>query len=196
MSRITRCTFIVIFLFLCFLFNISIAENAKPRCLVAIEGLIGFGKAKLKEKGNYHLIPIIFDFDFDLKPLFKKTGISWPGLLQFQLEPFINIVSRPDNNVELGNAFMLKIGILPETSKFQPYAKAGIGLLYMSQHTPEQSTQFNFFEQGGIGAHYFFNPNTAFTAECRIRHVSNAGIKHPNHGINTLFFLIGTTHKF
>lgn len=196
MNRITKITFIVTFLILCFLFNICMAEEAKPKCLTAIEGLIGFGKAKLKEKGNYYLTPLMFDFDFDLKPFLKKRGFSPPGLFQFQLEPFMCIVSKPDANVELGNAFMFKVGVLPETAKFQPYAKAGVGMLYMSQHTREQATQFNFLEQGGIGAHYFFNKNMAFTAECRIRHLSNAGIKQPNHGVNTLLFVLGTTYKF
>ena len=196
MHRITKSTFIVTPLVLCLLFNICMAGPAKPKYLAGIEGFIGFAKAKLREKGNYFLTPLIFDFDFDLKPFFKKRGFSLPGLFQFQLEPFMCIVSKPNTNIEAGNAFMFKVGILPETAKFQPYGKIGVGMLYLSQRTREQSTQFNFLEQGGIGAHYFFNKNTAFTAECRFRHLSNSGIKRPNSGINTLFFVVGTTYKF
>ena len=66
----------------------------------------------------------------------------------------------------------------------------------MSQHSREQSTQFNFEEQGGLGAHYFLKKNIAINGECRIRHVSNAGIDQPNHGINSLFFLLGATYQF
>jgi predicted porin len=69
-------------------------------------------------------------------------------------------------------------------------------MVYMTNHTPEQSTQFNFISSGGFGAHYFFTKNTALTLEGRIRHLSNAGIKQPNHGINTYLALAGIAYKY
>jgi opacity protein-like surface antigen len=69
-------------------------------------------------------------------------------------------------------------------------------MLYMTQHTLEQGTQFNFLEQGAAGAHYYLNNNLAITADYRFRHVSNAGIDEPNGGINTSFFLLGATYRF
>jgi predicted porin len=66
----------------------------------------------------------------------------------------------------------------------------------MTQHTREQSTQFNFTEQTGIGIHYFFRKNTAFTLQGRYRHLSNASIKHPNTGINTQFVIAGFSYQF
>jgi hypothetical protein len=74
--------------------------------------------------------------------------------------------------------------------------KAGAGMVYMTQHTQEQATQFNFIEQGGIGMHYFFRKNTAFTIEGRLRHLSNSGTKHPNQGINTYLAVYGVTYRF
>jgi predicted porin len=88
------------------------------------------------------------------------------------------------------------MGLVPETWKFQPYFKLGAGLLYMTLHTREQSTQFNFTEQCALGIHYYFTKNTAFTLEGRWRHLSNSGIKHPNHGINTCFINTGVSYKF
>jgi hypothetical protein len=196
MNKIKKSSLIVAVLALFFSCNICLAEEARPRCLKAVEMLTGFGRAKLHGKGNYYLAPFIFDFDFDLVPTVEKWGLKLPGLFQFQLEPFISAVYRPDANVEIGNAFMLKLGVLPETFKFQPYIKAGVGMLYMTQHTREQSTQFNFLEQGAVGAHYFFSKKIALTMDCRFRHVSNASIKHPNHGINTLYYLLGATYEF
>lgn len=172
------------------------AQEAPPRSLKSIELLSGFGKSRLRDKGNYYLTPIIFDLDFDLNPILKNKGINLPGLFEFQLEPFFSIANKPHSNIEVGNTFILKIGVLPETFKFQPYAKVGPGFLYMTQHTHEQATQFNFLEQGGIGWHYFFNHNFALTGEWRIRHVSNAGIKLPNKGINGRFYLLGVTYRF
>lgn len=172
------------------------AQQDKPKMLKGIEFLTGFGVAKLRQQSTYHVTPFFVDFDFDLKPLTKKISFNPPSLLQFVLEPFVSYVSSPDNNAEIGNNFLIKIGFLPETSKFQPYFKGGVGLIYMTQHTREQSTQFNFNEYAGVGAHYFFRKNIALTLEYRFRHISNAGISRPNTGINTHLGDCGISYLF
>jgi predicted porin len=48
----------------------------------------------------------------------------------------------------------------------------------------------------GLGLHYFFSKNTAFTMEGRYRHLSNADIKRPKTGINSYFILIGLSYLF
>ncbi len=176
--------------------QLSRAEEPKPKCLEAIELLTGFGWNKLHGKSNYNLFPILAAFDFNLKPLAKKINFNPKQLLQFQVEPFLTFVSSPDSNIETGSNFFIKIGLLPETSKLQPYAKVGAGIIYISEHTGEQSTQFNFTETAGLGLHYFLSKNIAFTLEYRYRHLSNAAIKEPNHGINTQFSLAGLTYRF
>lgn len=172
-------------------------DVAPERWLKAVELLTGYGRASLK--GNqpaYELYPINLAFDFDLKPLLHKANLNYAPLFEFQLEPFVSPVSSPNANVEAGMAFMLKAGILPETWQFQPYIKGGVGMLYMSQHTLEQGTQFNFLEQGCAGAHYYLDRHWAITGEFRFRHVSNSGIDEPNAGINTMFYLLGATYQF
>lgn len=176
--------------------NISHAEKTKPKSLEAVEFLTGFGWGKLRVKQNYNLYPLIADFDFNLKPLIKKLNINPAQLLQFQIEPFISPVSSPNSNIEIGTSFFFKMGLLPQSSKFQPYAKIGAGMVYMSQHTREQGTQFNFIDQAALGMHYFFRKNTAFTLEGRFRHLSNAGIGGPNSGVNTYFVLTGISCQF
>ncbi len=172
------------------------AQKEKLKCLEAVEFLTGFGWGKLRHKEDYHLAPFIVAFDFNLKPLTKKFNFNPSSLLQFQVEPFISFISSPDNNVETGTSFLLKMGLLPQTSKFQPFIFAGLGMVYMTQHTLEQSTQFNFTQQGGVGVHYFIRKNIALTLEGRYRHLSNAGIDHPNTGINTQFVLAGISYQF
>jgi len=176
--------------------DIALAQEEKPKYLEGVEFFTGFGWGKLRRKGDYHLTPFIVDFDFNLKPLIRKLNFNPSQLLQFQIEPFISFASQPNTNVEIGTSFLLKIGILPQTSKFQPFILAGPGVVYMTQHTREQSTQFNFTEQAGIGMHYFFRKNIAFTLEGRFRHLSNSGIKHPNLGINTQFVIAGISYQF
>lgn len=173
------------------------AVTAPPKCLEGMEFYTGFGWGKLvRAKRNLNIIPFIVDFDFNLKPLIQKLKLKPQQLVQFQLEPFLSGISSPEGGMETGLSFLFKMGVLPETAKFQPYIKAGVGMVYMSLHTNEQGTQFNFIDQGGIGMHYFFRKNIAFNLEGRIRHLSNAGIDQPNHGINSYFVLTGLTYEF
>lgn len=171
-------------------------QEEKTKCLEGIEFFTGFGWGKLRHQENYRLVPFMVDFDFNLKPLAQKFNFNPSSLLQFQIEPFISYISNPRNNVEAGTSFLLKAGFLPQTSKFQPFILAGVGMVYMTQHTRSQSTQFNFVEQAGLGMHYFFKKNTALTLQGRLRHLSNAGIRYPNTGINTYFVLTGISYQF
>jgi len=177
-------------------FPFALLTAQENKTLEGIEFLTGFAWGKLKEKGNYYLFPLKIFFDFNLKNLTQKIGFHPRPLLQFQVEPFINFVSQPKQNLETGISFWFKMGILPETSRFQPYFKLGTGIVYLTQHTREQATQFNFTEQAFLGMHYYFNKNTAFTLEGGIRHLSNASLKSPNHGINSYAVLTGITYNF
>jgi len=172
------------------------AEANKPEPLQAIEFLSGFSKAKLHLKEDYRFVPLVVDLDFNLKKLTNSLADNYPGLLQFQLEPYLAPVYQPNPNLEFGLGFIFKVGLLPETGKLQPYLKAGPGMAYMTQHTIEQGTQFNFFEYGSFGFHYFFRKNLAFTLEYRFRHLSNCSVGHPNQGINSQFALAGLAYQF
>ena len=176
--------------------NPCLAQEARPRSFYGVEALSGWGQASLKTKQDYHFIPFIVDFDFDLKKLNQGLKYNYPGLLQFQIEPVFSLVLQPNHNMELGNTFALKAGILPEDFTFQPYIKCGVGGIHLTQHIPEQSTQLNFTEHVGAGASYFFDEKTALNCEVRFRHVSNGGIKSPNKGIGSYVTLMGMTRKF
>ena len=183
--------------FIFFSSNAALAEETQQKNLQAIEFLTGFGWGKLTHgQRNYNLVPLNVAFDFNLKNLTQKINFNPQQLLQFQIEPFLGFVSSPESNFETGTVFWLKLGFFPETWKFQPYAKLGAGLDYMTLHTREQSTQFNFTEQCALGIHYYFTANTAFTLEGRWRHLSNAGISEPNHGINAYSVNTGIAYKF
>ncbi|MDO8661820.1 MAG: acyloxyacyl hydrolase [Candidatus Omnitrophota bacterium] len=176
--------------------NTPHAEETNQKSLVGVEFLTGFGWGKLKGQTNYNVIPFSAAFDFNLKNLSSKINFNPSGIFQFQIEPFLGFISRPHNNLETGTIFWLKLGLFPDTWRLEPYVKLGAGLNYMTLHTDEQSTQFNFTEQAALGIHYFFTNNTAFTLEGRWRHLSNSGIKEPNHGINSYSVNTGIAYKF
>jgi hypothetical protein len=69
----------------------------------------------------------------------------------------------------------------------------GVGLVQFRDMVKELGSRFNFTEQ--IGACFLFTtgPSSAFTAEYRFTHVSNAGLAEPNIGLNTSLVTIGHT---
>lgn len=77
-----------------------------------------------------------------------------------------------------------------------PFLKGGLGALYMSQHTQEQSTQWNFLPQIGLGVNYALTDNISLTCEGRFRHLSNAGFVRPNHGVQVVQYLGGIAYYF
>lgn len=164
--------------------------------LSAVEFLTGFGTGKLSEKGNYQVVPLYVDFDFRLSKPQVEGADAAPVSFYFVVEPFISYVPSPDNNAEIGNNFLIKACFFPDTSRFRPYLKAGIGGIFITQHIREQGTQLNFNENACLGFHYFFKKNVALTAEYRYRHLSNADTKRPNRGMDANFGLAGISYFF
>ncbi len=189
--------FIIVWIFILSFIIVNYAsKEAQSMNLKGIEYLTGYGQAQLEGKKDYRVMPVMAGFIFDMKPLSRRVGFDSPGMVQFQIEPFLSLVTRPDTNMEAGTSFLLKLGLVPESWKLQPYVKGGTGMVWVSQHTLDQTTQFNFISSIGVGLHYFFNNDRALTLEYRYRHLSNAGIKHPNGGIDNHFCLIGITRLF
>ncbi|MDP2937746.1 MAG: hypothetical protein Q8N72_00650, partial [Candidatus Omnitrophota bacterium] len=130
MKRITF--FVILLTASLILSDMGLAQEEKQKCLEGIEFFTGFGWGKLRGKKDYRLTPFMVDFDFNLKLFTQKLNFNPSQLLQFQIEPFISFVSQPKNNVEMGTSFLLKMGILPQTSKLQPFILAGLGTVYMT----------------------------------------------------------------
>ncbi len=171
-------------------------------CAFALEGVeilsgyFGVEQKDLEEThSTYQGVPLFLSFDFDLKPTLEKIGITPTGRVDFLLEPFIHTVLKPNDNIEVGTDFLLKY-TFPLSDWLCPYLKGGVGISYMSQHTREQSTQYNFVSSGAFGFHFYLKKNLALNLEYRYRHLSNASIKAPNNGINTDFILGGITFFF
>jgi len=150
--------------------------------------LSGWMYGSLKNQDDYEMVPLYFQFGFDITPSFHSKRL--PGNLNFILEPFLNTVVSPNNNIEAGNDFMLRYSY-PVIQRLHIYVEGGAGMMYASQHTSEQSTQFNFNEQAGGGIYFFFSKNKAVNLGYRYRHFSNCDIKSPNKGVDMDGFLAG-----
>jgi len=69
----------------------------------------------------------------------------------------------------------------------------GMGGMYIQDNVQGQATKLNFTEQIGLAYQRSTGVNSALTVEYRFFHVSNAGIKTPNVGINASVFSVGYT---
>lgn len=158
--------------------------------------LTGYGTASLDNKSaDYEIIPILPQFGFDINPLAERLNIKPRGIIEFIAEPIMNVVISPDTNAEAGISLLLRYSD-NITSRIAPFIEGGTGMIYTTQHTHEQGTQYNFLLQAGIGLQCFFNKNLALTGGYRYRHISNAGISDDNEGINHHFFLVGLSYFF
>jgi len=187
MKRIVALVFLFVFLpFVCFSEEKASKDSFK---LQEVGILTGYGIAAI-EDGPYKVIPIIPYFGFNIKGLAKKINISPSGLFEFIIEPVTGVVFNPDRNAEIGINLLLKYGykIFP---RLYLNFKGGAGLIYITQGTHEQDTQFNFTPQAGMGFQYLLSKRWSLNLEYRYRHLSNAGISDPNDGIETHFCLFG-----
>lgn len=171
-------------------------EEKSHKWLREIGFLTGYGTASLEKKSaDYEVIPILPRFGFDINPLVESLNIKPRGVLEFITEPIMNVVISPDANVEFGVSLLLHYSD-KITSRIAPYIEGGVGVVYTTQHTHEQGTQYNFLPQVGGGLQCFLNDNLALIGGYRYRHMSNSGISDDNSGINHHFVLVGLSYFF
>ncbi|MFA7464880.1 MAG: acyloxyacyl hydrolase [Syntrophales bacterium] len=140
-------------------------------------------------KGDYEPILLIWHLAADLKPHLRFLG-NHRGTLSFICEPQINPAFNPDTDVEFGVGFGLKY-MYPVTDRISPYVMGSVGPHFITVQDNDQATGFIFADTIGAGVYYHLTTKSAVHAGYRFRHMSNAGLKSPNSGINTHFGTIG-----
>ncbi|MDE3009636.1 MAG: acyloxyacyl hydrolase [Pseudomonadota bacterium] len=102
-----------------------------------------------------------------------------------------------------GNHDVTDVGITPvwrvterERSAIAPYGELAVGAHYISEHRiysgRDMSTHFQFGDH--VGAGVSFGEQHAWDLGLRLQHMSNAGLKNPNPGIN--FYQIRAGYHF
>jgi lipid A 3-O-deacylase len=71
--------------------------------------------------------------------------------------------------------------------RIRPYAEFAGGPFWtdLGGRIPEESSEFNFILTAGLGVSYFLTPQTALNVGYRFHHISNAGTRYPNLGLNS-----------
>src|SRR5271169_3690398 len=110
---------------------------------------------------------------------------------EWLVEPIVSYITNSTATVEAGvNPLFFSLRY-DQGQRLVPFVEGGEGVLYTDLRGERLGTRFQFSSQGGAGLHWFFSQTKALTIGWRIRHISNAGISHPNRGLNTNFFEIG-----
>jgi hypothetical protein len=87
-----------------------------------------------------------------------------------------------------GMGFTPKIKWLFEGNGWlRPYVEFAGGPFYtdLAGQIPEESARFNFILTAGGGLSWFLTPQFAFNVGYRFHHISNAGTRYPNLGLNS-----------
>jgi hypothetical protein len=168
----------------------------------------GYGKQELALSGGYGFgVGIQGSNNGNLKDirygaLVPRWGIglsdplgegSWyEGNFDLLIEGAFLFQYQPTHGFAGGGTLMFRYNFL-QCGPVVPFIEAGAGLMGTDLNLKEQSDGFNFSLQPGLGFHVFLLPNMAVTAEARFHHISNAGLRSPNSGINDVLFLLGAS---
>lgn len=125
----------------------------------------------------------------------KGFGVQWAknelGYASGYFELSANYWSKRDEN-NFGIALSPVLTYTVDFWKIKPYVEGGIGVSLWSKtkiNGRDLSTNFLFEDRVGAGLRY-----GNFDLSFRYMHYSNAGIKHPNNGID--IFISSITYSF
>lgn len=107
----------------------------------------------------------------------------------------------------LGNAFATSLFMEPQFEMSNRYIigiKAQAGFVYASKKFDRNTNPGNLTYSSnisnylalGISNYYFINPKTAVNLSFIFNHISNGGLKNPNHGLNFPGFNFGLNYYF
>jgi hypothetical protein len=118
------------------------------------------------------------------------------GTLSLFFEPQLGFTAMSqENGVEFGVGVGLKYAY-PIGDSYSAYILGSVGPHVMSLKTEDQANGFIFNDTIGLGMDFKISPGNAINIECRLRHLSNAGLQNPNYGIENLIGLVGYTLSF
>jgi hypothetical protein len=144
------------------------------------------------------------NIDTRYNPVFFKGDFSWQfdkkarrRFFSFYLQPQVNLVAtvRP-TDFEFGT----NIGIRyyqQLSPTFFLYQMLGAGPHFITADLPRQAKGFIFSDNLGIGFLKEVNREKALylNVQFLVRHISNAGFKEPNAGVNSLNLLLGLSRR-
>ncbi len=141
-----------------------------------------------------------FNMDAVYNPIFFESSFSWQldgkkrkRFLAFSVEPQVNLVKTVEPlDLEYGINFGLRY-YQHLIGGFYLYETVSSGPHYITATLERQAKGFIFSDNLAVG---FFKRLRSkkpifLNLQASVRHISNAGLKSPNWGVNTLNLLVG-----
>jgi hypothetical protein len=117
------------------------------------------------------------------------------GVPEYKVEAVIGYVDNFDQRGQVGiNPVGLRYNLTAAGGRVVPFVEGVLGVAYLNVPKKVQGTRFSFTEGIGAGVRVFVSDGFALEVSGRYRHLSNAGIRKPNPGINTAFILVGFSY--
>ncbi len=144
------------------------------------------------DRTDWNFVSIFPYFKYNLTgPIgrsFYKGSLSW----------FVDAGAAISHSPEVGYV----LGFTPIQGEYKflwsnvdwaPYINLGAGFAYTdwTKRGRELGSDFEFLLNGGAGIEFYKTREGAFNLNYKFWHISNAGIKRPNIGLNTHVFSIG-----
>ncbi len=114
--------------------------------------------------------------------------------LDLRLEGQVGVFWGYGHSLEAAMLGGLRLYLTPW--RLHPYLEAGIGPSLNGLNIEETSTSFNFLSYGGLGLRWSLGHGQSLELGYRLRHISNAGIKQPNHGVTSHQLQLGLSWAF
>ena len=117
--------------------------------------------------------------------LLRPSSFSWYAAPQVNPVLFEGKVEEMEAGVNLGLQWS------PVEIPVRPFVRVGVGPHYLSFSTARQRGGFIFSDNFATGIIAKIGANAVMEVQYRYRHLSNAGLKDPNWGIDNHFALVG-----
>jgi lipid A 3-O-deacylase len=142
-----------------------------------------------RTQGAFRAYPAFLRLGFDINSLFGMPHRH--GTIQLALEPFANAIEKPENGLETGVDVFIRY-LHPLSRSVMAVSEIGTGPAYLGIHTREQGgAGVNFLSQLGFGTRIDMSETLSLNLGYRFRHLSCAGIRQPNSGINSNLLTMG-----
>jgi opacity protein-like surface antigen len=122
-------------------------------------------------------------------------GRWYRGNAELVYELFGGTQHEPADHTVMGLVPLLRYSFAPG-GRWVPFVNGGVGLAYTTISNPDLNGGLQFNIQVGAGVHYFHQKDRALTLQYRWFHLSNAGIRRPNSGVNTHLVFAGMSWLF
>jgi hypothetical protein len=146
-------------------------------------------------EGRYMPIFFMGHFGMDLKKI--KNRMKEDAIFTMYFEPQINpVLIKTKESTKSQLEFGVNIGfkhMYPLCKNIYSYILIGSGPHYFTTNTTRQARGFIFSDNFGAGFYFFKGTKISMNLGFRLRHMSNANTRTPNHGINTYNYHLGVS---